>query len=106
MSPPPKALGAAAAAAAQNSAAGGTAAAAAGSAAASKSANVLYGDSEELNRVVILTLARSIHVNGLETQSAQWVKEVVTAIMAKTPHSWPSHTLQNFPPILQEFFKV
>lgn len=67
---------------------------------------VLYGDSEELNCVVVLTLARSIHVNGLEQQSAQWVKELLTNIMQKTPHSWPSHTLQNFPPILQEFFKV
>ncbi|TRY72734.1 hypothetical protein TCAL_11188 [Tigriopus californicus] len=70
-----------------------------------KQTTVLYGDSEELNCVVVLALARSIHVNGLEQQSSQWVKEVLTNIMQKTPHSWPSHTLQNFPPILQEFFK-
>ena len=31
-----------------------------------KSTSTLYGDSEELNRVVILTLARAVHVGGLE----------------------------------------
>ena len=30
--------------------------------------HVLYGDSEELNKVVVLTLARSIQLNGLEPQ--------------------------------------
>ncbi len=38
--------------------------------------NVMYGDNEELNRLVVLTLARAVHVNGLEQISAQWVKEV------------------------------
>ena len=71
-----------------------------------KSTNVLYGESEELNRVVVLTIARAIHINGLEQQSSAWVKEVLTNIMEKTPHSWPSQTLQSFPPLLQEFFKV
>ena len=28
--------------------------------------STLYGDSEELNRVVILTLARAVHIGGLE----------------------------------------
>ena len=31
-----------------------------------KSSNVMYGDSEELNRVVILSLARAIHIHGHE----------------------------------------
>lgn len=67
---------------------------------------VLCGDSEELNRVVVLTLARAIHVNGLEQQLAPWVKDTLNSIMQKTPHSWPSHTLKNFPQIMQDFFKV
>ncbi|CAB4065619.1 MED23 [Lepeophtheirus salmonis] len=66
---------------------------------------VLYGESEELNRVVVLTLARAIHIYGLENQSAIWVKDVLTSVMTLTPHSWPSHTLSNFPTILQDFFK-
>ena len=65
---------------------------------------VLYGESEELNRVVVLTLARAIHINGLEQQSIPWVKEVLSNIMNKTPHSWPSHTLKCFPAILQDFY--
>ena len=34
-----------------------------------KASTVLYGESEELNRVVILTLARAIHIHGYEQQS-------------------------------------
>lgn len=66
---------------------------------------VLYGDSEELNRVVVLTMARALQVNGLDQQSVTWVKDTLNGIMQKTPHSWPSHTLVNFPQIMQDFFK-
>ena len=81
----------------------------AGSAAGSLSqvgAHVTHGDSEELNKVVVLSLARAIHINGLEQQSAQWVKETLVAIMQRTPHTWPSHTVAHFPSILQDFYKV
>ena len=67
---------------------------------APKSSSTLYGDSEELNRVVLLTLARSVHIGGLEQNGSVWLKEVVTSIMHSTPHAWPSHTLQSFPPVL------
>ena len=63
-----------------------------------KVTSTLYGDSEELNRVVILTLARAVHIGGLEQTGPAWLKEVVTAIMHNTPHAWPSHTLSSFPP--------
>ena len=66
---------------------------------------VLYGDYEELNRVVVLTMARALQVNGLDQQSVTWVKDTLNGIMQKTPHSWPSHTLVNFPQIMQDFFK-
>ena len=65
-------------------------------------ASTLYGDSEELNRVVILTLARAVHIGGLEQNGSGWLKEVVTSIMHSTPHAWPSHTLANFPSVLTE----
>jgi hypothetical protein len=71
----------------------------------SKPSTVLYGESEELNKVVILTLARAIHVNGLEQQTAPWIKEILGNIMTKTPHSWPKHTLNNFPAIFKEFYE-
>ena len=70
---------------------------------------VLYGDSEvgiwfclwlkvesalkwfllflqELNRVVVLTMARALQVNGLDQQSVTWVKDTLNGIMQKTPH--------------------
>ena len=69
-----------------------------------KATTVLYGESEELNRVVVLTLARAIHIHGYEQQSTGYFKEILTNIMNKTPHSWPSHTLTDFPPILKDFY--
>ena len=69
-----------------------------------RTTSVLYGESEELNRVVVLTLARAIHIHGYEQQSANYFKEVLAKIMEKTPHYWPPHTLNNFPPILKDFY--
>ena len=71
-------------------------------ASAAKTSHTLYGDSEELNRVVILTLARAVHIGGMEQNGSTWLKEVVSSIMAATPHSWPSQTVANFPPVLKE----
>ena len=71
-----------------------------------KSTYTLYGDSEELNRMVILTLARTIHIGGLENNGGAWLKEVVGGIMQNTPHAWPSHTLENFPQVVKGFKKL
>lgn len=66
---------------------------------------ILYGESEELNRVVVLSLARAIHIHGHEQQSTVFFKEILANIMSKTPHTWPSHTMADFPPILREFYR-
>ncbi|KPI96136.1 PREDICTED: mediator of RNA polymerase II transcription subunit 23 [Papilio xuthus] len=65
--------------------------------------SLVSSDSEELNRVLVLTLARGIHMTGTGSDSAA-VKELLTTIMANTPHNWSQHTLQCFPPVLVEFF--
>ena len=41
---------------------------------------------QELNRVVVLTMARALQVNGLDQQSVTWVKDTLNGIMQKTPH--------------------
>ena len=51
---------------------------------------------------MILTLARTIQIGGLENNSGAWLKEVVGGIMQNTPHAWPSHTRENFPQPLIE----
>lgn len=66
---------------------------------------LLSGESEELNKVLILTLARAIHITGSETLSVGWCREILSTIMQQTPHSWSSFTLQCFPPLLSEFFQ-
>ncbi|GAB0092218.1 Mediator of RNA polymerase II transcription subunit 23 [Sergentomyia squamirostris] len=67
--------------------------------------SVVSAESEELNRVLILTIARSMHITGIGNDpSSSWCKDLLTQIMQNTPHSWASHTLHCFPPILNEFF--
>uniref|UniRef100_A0A182XM38 Mediator of RNA polymerase II transcription subunit 23 n=1 Tax=Anopheles quadriannulatus TaxID=34691 RepID=A0A182XM38_ANOQN len=68
--------------------------------------NIVSGESEELNRALILTLARSMHITGTgnDPQSSAWCKDLLQNIMVNTPHAWPQHTLYCFPPVLNEFF--
>ncbi|KAL3868089.1 hypothetical protein ACJMK2_040926 [Sinanodonta woodiana] len=70
-----------------------------------KNPGLLSQDSEELNRVLILTLARAMHITGAESFSTNWYKEILVSIMQSTPHSWPQHTLTSFPSCLSEFFQ-
>ncbi|XP_046366598.1 mediator of RNA polymerase II transcription subunit 23-like isoform X3 [Haliotis rufescens] len=70
----------------------------------SKSNSFLAGESEELNRALVLTLARSVHITGLDSYSNNWCKEILMSIMQNTPLGWPSHTLQYFPPTLADYF--
>ncbi|XP_064486798.1 mediator of RNA polymerase II transcription subunit 23-like isoform X1 [Ornithodoros turicata] len=66
--------------------------------------SMLSSESEELNKALILTLARAIHVTGSESLSMTWCKEILTTIMQNTPHSWSGQTLSSFPKSLNEFF--
>uniref|UniRef100_A0A3B3ZYC9 Mediator of RNA polymerase II transcription subunit 23 n=1 Tax=Periophthalmus magnuspinnatus TaxID=409849 RepID=A0A3B3ZYC9_9GOBI len=70
---------------------------------------VLSAESEELNRALILTLARATHVTDFFTGSdsihGTWCKDILKTIMDFTPHNWASHTLSCFPAPLQAFFK-
>uniref|UniRef100_A0A3Q2TKP9 Mediator of RNA polymerase II transcription subunit 23 n=1 Tax=Fundulus heteroclitus TaxID=8078 RepID=A0A3Q2TKP9_FUNHE len=70
---------------------------------------VLSAESEELNRALILTLARATHVTdfftGSDSIQGTWCKDILQTIMGFTPHNWASHTLSCFPAPLQAFFK-
>lgn len=66
---------------------------------------LISNESEELNKVLVLTLARAIHVTGSETLSAHWSKDLLTHIMQSTPLTWSSFTLMCFPPVIAEFFQ-
>jgi len=66
---------------------------------------IVSAECEELNRALVLTLARSMHITGTSaSQEGSWCKELLTTIMANTPHTWAPHTLQCFPPALADFF--
>lgn len=68
--------------------------------------NIVSAESEELNRALILTLARSMQITGTgnDPQSSTWCKDLLNSIMQNTPHTWSQHTLQCFPPVLNDFF--
>lgn len=69
---------------------------------------LISNESEELNKVLVLTLARAIHVTGSETLSAagNWCKELLASIVQSTPHlSWSAFTLNCFPPVIADFFR-
>ncbi|XP_044532921.1 mediator of RNA polymerase II transcription subunit 23 isoform X6 [Gracilinanus agilis] len=70
---------------------------------------VLSAESEELNRALILTLARATHVTdfftGSDSIQGTWCKDILQTIMSFTPHNWASHTLSCFPAPLQAFFQ-
>lgn len=78
-------------------------------------ASIVSADNEELNRVLILTLARSMHITGcgdvrvsgsetLGSGSLIYLKDLLQIVMTNTPHSWPHHTRQCFPKILADYY--
>ena len=72
----------------------------------SRSPTLISAESEELNRVLVLTLARAMHVTGSEASGAIWTKEFLSSIKNNTPHAWSAHTLNAFPQALQDFYQV
>lgn len=74
-------------------------------------------DNEELNRVLILTMARSMHITGtgdLKTPASgsgggeggnnMYLMELLTVVMKNTPHNWAIHTRACFPKALADFY--
>ncbi|CAG9771045.1 unnamed protein product [Ceutorhynchus assimilis] len=62
---------------------------------------IVSAESEELNRALVLTLARATHVTGSD---GTWCHDLLATIAQSTPHAWAPHTLECFPRALQEFF--
>lgn len=74
-------------------------------------ASIVSSDSEELNRVLILTLSRSMVITGTGTDSDTagngnmlYLMDLLQVIMKNTPHNWSSHTKQSFPKVLADFY--
>ncbi|XP_056641984.1 mediator of RNA polymerase II transcription subunit 23 isoform X1 [Diorhabda carinulata] len=62
---------------------------------------IVSAESEELNRALILTLARATHVTGID---GSWCHELLATIAQSTPHAWAPQTLECFPRAMAEFF--
>lgn len=71
--------------------------------------SIVSADSEELNRVLILTLARSMVITGMENDTTgngnlAYLGDLLQVIMKNTPHNWSNHTKQSFPKVLVDFY--
>ncbi|XP_046860776.1 mediator of RNA polymerase II transcription subunit 23-like isoform X2 [Xenia sp. Carnegie-2017] len=64
---------------------------------------LVSAESEELNRIFILNIARAIHISGTEQHSSQWYDDILKTIVEKTPMNWSKHTLEHFPLPIQNF---
>lgn len=72
-------------------------------------ASMVSSDSEELNRVLILTLSRSMIITGMENETSGsgnlgYLNDLLLVIMKNTPHNWSTHTKQSFPKVLVDFY--
>ncbi|XP_017776006.1 PREDICTED: mediator of RNA polymerase II transcription subunit 23 [Nicrophorus vespilloides] len=67
----------------------------------SEQKTLVSAESEELNRALVLTLARATHVTGPD---GNWCTEILSTIAQSTPHAWAPHTLECFPKALFDFF--
>lgn len=65
---------------------------------------MINGDSEELNKVLVLVLARSTHITCSETVMTGFIEEILADINKVTPLTWSSSTLNFFPQIIKDFF--
>jgi len=68
------------------------------------SKHMINGDSEELNKVLVLVLARSTHITASEHVTASFLEDILNDINKVTPLSWSSSTLNFFPSIIKDFF--
>lgn len=70
--------------------------------------SIVSADNEELNRVLILTLSRSIVITGMENETTNgnlsYLMDLLQVVMKNTPHNWSSHTKQSFPKVLVDFY--
>jgi len=66
--------------------------------------HMINNDSEELNKALVLVLARSTHLTSSEQVNASFLEDILTEINKVTPLSWSSSTLSFFPTIIKEFF--
>lgn len=69
-----------------------------------KFAKQLVSDSEELNKVLVLVLAKTSHIMSTELHSQGFLEDIFSEVINVTPLSWPKATLDFFPVTIKEFF--
>jgi mediator of RNA polymerase II transcription subunit 23 len=61
---------------------------------------LLSQESEELNRVFVCVLAKSMHISNLDTTN--WLESFMRAVFTAAPQSWPEATSRFFPASLRQ----
>jgi mediator of RNA polymerase II transcription subunit 23 len=66
---------------------------------------MINSDSEELNKVLVLVLARALHLTSSDhIASGVMIEDILADINKVTPLSWSSSTLSFFPTLIKDFF--
>ncbi|CAF0830899.1 unnamed protein product [Rotaria sordida] len=68
--------------------------------------SVFTKESEEINKVFILCIARSFIVTGSESMPVPWCTDFLTHIMQITPHGWSASTLETMPTFMAEWYRA
>uniref|UniRef100_A0A6G1S8A1 Mediator of RNA polymerase II transcription subunit 23 n=1 Tax=Aceria tosichella TaxID=561515 RepID=A0A6G1S8A1_9ACAR len=66
---------------------------------------MINSDSEELNKALVLVLARALHLTSSDhIASGVMIEDILADIHKVTPLSWSSSTLSFFPTLIKDFF--
>ncbi|CAF0910266.1 unnamed protein product [Adineta steineri] len=68
--------------------------------------SVFTKESEEINKVFILCIARSFIITGSESMPAPWCTDFLTHVMQLTPHGWSASTLDAMPTFMAEWYRA
>ncbi|CAF2103720.1 unnamed protein product [Rotaria magnacalcarata] len=68
--------------------------------------SVFTKESEEINKVFILCIARSFIVTGSESMPVPWCTEFLSYIMQLTQHAWSASTLETMPTFMADWYRA
>lgn len=66
--------------------------------------HMINNDSEELNKALVLVLARSTHLTSSEQVNGSFLEDILSEINKVTPLSWSKSILDFFPTIIKDFY--
>ncbi|XP_065890172.1 mediator of RNA polymerase II transcription subunit 23-like [Dysidea avara] len=67
---------------------------------------LLSQDSEEFNKALVLTVAHTLHITGMDPTTDNWLEGFIKNVQASTPHMWSAVTQAHFPASMQHCYSA